>query len=130
MESISVIGQDHLGFVANIAELLEKNRVNIEDIQADFYGDMAICNLSTCDDEKTITLLRKHGYRVSTSKQLRFKVTDQSGILAKISRVLTEHAIQIKSINHLHKGSGNAIISMSTSNDELATALVEPFIIA
>jgi predicted amino acid-binding ACT domain protein len=129
MELISVVGQDHLGFVANIAELLEKNRVNIEDIQADFYGDMAVCNLQTCNDEKTITLLRKHGYRVSTTKQLRFNVANQSGILAKISRVLTEHAIQIKSINHVQKSDSCAVISMSTSNDELASALVEPFIV-
>jgi predicted amino acid-binding ACT domain protein len=129
MESISVIGQVHLGFVANITELLEQNRVNIEDIQADFYGEMAVCNLSTCDDEKTIILLRKHGYRVSTTKQLRFKVADQSGILAKISRLLTDHAIHIKSINHVHKGIGSAMISMSTSNDELASILVNPFIV-
>jgi glycine cleavage system transcriptional repressor len=116
---LTAVGPDRIGLIENISEFISSRNCNIEDSKmAAFYGEFAIIMLITgmADDLARIALdyremasqtgltfvIKTAPLRKSADAFIPYKLTaacmDHPGIVHKISGVLSEHAVNIESM--------------------------------
>ena len=120
MKNITVVAKDYTGLIADITEILSKANLNIETIDAEKVESTALVKLKSCDADQAYQVLTDAGYHVVSRAGLLVRVLDESGALAKISRTLTEHQIDIRGINMVEQHDGFNIVAISCSDSDKA----------
>ncbi len=122
---IIVIVPDRPGSLARVTEALAEAEVNIEMIDGRSAGELGVITLSTDDDDAALLALQRANLRALTSDTIVFRLPDKPGALAGVARLFGEHRINVRTIHIAHRLAGQAIVAVTTDNDDLARSLLD-----
>lgn len=123
---IIVVVPDEPGSLAQVTEALTGARLNIEHIEGRAVGGMGLITLSTDDDDAALRALLEAKFRAVTSDYVVFHLPDRPGALAGAAQIFAEHRINVRTIHIVHRLGGEAIVAVTTDDDEAARALLDP----
>ena len=122
---IIVIVPDEPGQLARVAAALAEEEINIEAIDGRLAGELGIITLSTDDDDAALLALLKANLRAVTSDAVVFHLPDQPGALAGVAQLFGRHALNVRTIHIMHRLAGQAIVAVTTDDDDLARTLLD-----
>ncbi len=98
IRKISLIAKDRVGLLSDITYILAKEKINIEEIDAQaIEGERAviIIGVESAKYEKAREALARNGYDPLPENSFIIAIRDQPGELAKVSTALKERQINI-----------------------------------
>jgi predicted amino acid-binding ACT domain protein len=98
IRKISIIAKDRVGLLSDISYILAKEKVNIEEIDAQaIEGEKAVIMLGVESNnyDKAKKALERNGYAPLPENSFIISLEDKPGELAKISKILSERKINI-----------------------------------
>ncbi|MEM7208090.1 MAG: hypothetical protein AAF434_09720 [Pseudomonadota bacterium] len=117
MKQITVICKGCKNPVQEITGLLGNNGVDIRDIGFQQFDEDAVLNLVADDFEKAMSLLSSQQYTLLTDETLLIKVEDKLGMLAEISKKITDAGVSIRSLALMKISKGDNVVTISTNNN-------------
>ena len=96
VEQISVFLENRAGRLAEVAEILGKNGINIRALSLADTTDFGILRLIVNDREKAKEVLKEAGFTVGITEVVAVEVDDEPGGLAKILTPLSEEGINVE----------------------------------
>ena len=117
---IMVLIDNRVGALAQVCERLGGAGVNIDSISAYGDGERGIIRLVTEDEKSALSVLHGPGIEVFQSELVIAKINDQPGELAKITRRLAQHQVNIESMYLLSKARGIMEFAIKTDEPEKA----------
>ena len=121
---IIVFVEHEPGGLAQVTEALGEAGVNIEAIDGRLAGEFGVISLLTSDDDAALPALLAADLRAATSDAVVFHLEDRPGALASVARLFSEHRLNVRTINIMHRRAGHAIVAVTTDNDDLARSLI------
>ena len=128
MKQLTVVATDRIGLLADVSEVLAQKNLNLESISVETAGKTAIIHLSCADMVSARKALKDGGFRVMDEDSVLFRLTDQPGEVAKISRALADHNINIRNMYILDAEGGEKILSVSTNNNVEAKTVLRDYL--
>jgi hypothetical protein len=128
MKQISIICKN-ANPVTEITELLSSNGIDIRDINFQKMGSDAILTLVASDDDQCLTLLTAVGYTTLTEETLLLKAEDKPGMLAQISRGISDLGIDIRSMTLLDINDSKNVVAICTSDNDRVRELYRDVLI-
>ncbi len=121
VEQISVFLENKPGTLELATRVLKENKINIRTLSLAETVDFGILRLIVNDVEKTNTVLKDAGFRVSKTIVVAVEVPDQPGGLHSIMEVLNAEAINVEYLYAFVEKSGqNAVIIFRFDDPEKA----------
>ncbi|MBP7342100.1 MAG: ACT domain-containing protein [Smithellaceae bacterium] len=125
VEQISVFLENKPGTLEHATRVLKENNINIRTLSLAETADFGILRLIVNDVEKTNTVLKEAGFRVSKTIVVAVEVPDQPGGLHGIMDVLNTEAINVEYLYAFVEKSGqNAVIIFRFDDPEKAIAVL------
>ena len=129
MKTITVTTKNYTGLVADIAELLAKEGVNLSRIHAEQFGTDAFVRLKTDQVSLSLQVLNDAGFLAVSEDSLLVRVVDEPGALAKITRTLAERGVDIRGVNMVHVDQGYNVVAITSTNNEKAREILRKVLI-
>ena len=125
MRQISLILENRLGIVAELTELLARQAINIETIDAELAGRHVVVVLTVDDFDKANRIVRNFGaLQVLSEQALLVKLKDEPGALAKIARRFFDAGIGMHSIRIIQREHDYSLVAISADQLHAARELV------
>ncbi len=124
MKYIMIINKDRKGLVAEISELLGKNTINIDSINAHSEKGVAEIRLFTSDNDMALSILNESGFKAVPDENILVRIDDKPGALAQVSRTLSESSIDIRAITMIEQSEGANIVAIVTDQDDKAREIL------
>lgn len=124
-ERIIVIVPDEPGSLARVTTVLGDADINIEHIDASLVGEFGAITLRTDNDDGALHALLQADLRAVTSDAIVFHLPDKPGALAGVAQLLGSHQVNVRTIHIVHRLAGQAIVAVTTDNDDLARSLLD-----
>jgi hypothetical protein len=124
MKRITIVAKDYTGLLADVSDILAGANINIQSIDAENVETTALIRIVSEDAEQAYHLLVDAGFHVVSRAGLLVKLKDEAGALARVSRLLAEHQIDIRGINMVEQHDGMRIVALSCSDAEKAKELL------
>ncbi|MFH1224411.1 MAG: ACT domain-containing protein [Candidatus Diapherotrites archaeon] len=128
MKQLTILTDNRPGVLAEIAERLGNNGINMESISAETFADGAIIRMVTRDVAGAKKALANTGYKLTESEILLFSADDRAGSLAKIARILEKSKINIEHIYLLTKKGGRGIFAAKVNRMDDARKALAGFV--
>ncbi len=123
MEEITIIGENRVGLLAQIAETLGRAGVNIESISAHGQEDKAIIKLITNDVNSAIKRLSSlPTIEIKRSPILVVELINRPGELGKITRKLANRGINLESVYIIGSGKDFLKVAIKPSEEHFEKA--------
>ena len=122
---VIVIVPDQPGQLARVAAALAEEEINIEAIDGRLAGELGIITLNTYDDDAALLALLKANLRAVTSDAVVFHLPDRPGALAGVAQLFGQHDLNVRTIHIMHRLTGQAIVAVTTDDDDLARTLLD-----
>ncbi len=122
---IIVIVPDEAGSLAMVTEALAEAGINIEAIDGRLIGELGVITLGTSDDDAALRVLLKAGLRAVTSDAIIFRLPNRPGALARVARLFGSHRLNVRTIHIVHRLAGQAILAVTTDDDDKARSLLD-----
>ena len=122
---IIVIVPDDTGALAQVTEALGEAKINIEAIDGRLADELGVISLRTSDDDAALRALLEADLRAITSDAVIFRLTDRPGALAGVARLFGDHQINVRTIHIVHRLAGQAIVAVTTDDDNRARSLLD-----
>ncbi len=111
VEQISVFLENKAGRLAEVAEVLGKEGINIRALSLADTTDFGILRLIVNDREKAKKALKDAGFTVGITQVIAVEVEDKPGGLAKILKLLANEGINVEYMYaFVERSSGNAVL--------------------
>ncbi|MCU0959502.1 MAG: hypothetical protein MUF48_05300 [Pirellulaceae bacterium] len=130
MKQITLVTRARAGVMADIAEHLGREGINIETLEAFEVREWDIVQLSVSDYNRALVVLRDAGYDAITEDAVVINVKDQPGALAKVTRRLYEGGVDIRSVRILHRQAGEAMVAISMDRTDEGMRLIEDLLVS
>ncbi|HEX7048351.1 MAG TPA: ACT domain-containing protein [Gammaproteobacteria bacterium] len=117
MKRIMVVVADRKGLLADLSELLERNGVNINAIDAVDEDGTAYITLEVDRYDETLNLLRDSEYQAVPEEVLVIRIEDRPGGLARIARRLAENDVAIRGMTMLQRMNGWCAVAVATDDN-------------
>ena len=124
MKRITIVAKDYTGLLADVSDILARENINIQSIDAENIETTALIRIVSEDAEQAYHLLVDAGFHVVSRAGLLVKLKDEAGALARVARLLAEHQIDIRGINMVEQHDGMRIVALSCSDAEKAKELL------
>lgn len=124
-ERIIVIVPDAPGSLARVTTVLGDADINIEHIDGSLAGEFGVITLRTDDDDAALHALLQADLRAVTSDALVFHLPDKPGALAGVAQLFSAHQVNVRTIHIVHRLAGQAIVAVTTDNDDLARSILD-----
>ncbi len=98
VEQISVYLKNDPSSLANIANFLAGNGINIQALSMFESGEFGVLRIIVNDTEKTAQILKENGYTLEKNEVLVLEVPDKPGGLASVLNVLDENGLSVEYI--------------------------------
>lgn len=129
MKVLTIVHEDHPGLLAEVATLLEKENIGIEDFTGTSVGDTAVLTLTVQPYRRAFRLLSKAGYRVVASEHLLLRLARRPGALAELSRKLAEAQIDVRGMHIVNKDATTGIVALETADHEKAREVLKDLLV-
>ncbi|WP_338847236.1 hypothetical protein V8J88_00775 [Massilia sp. W12] len=116
MSHITVIAEDRLGLMAELAEMLAARQIDITDISAKLYGADAVIHLQVDQYEAAIHALEESRFHVVTDDAVLLRIEDRPGGLATVAKRLADQQIAIRSMVVVQRQAGYSIVAVGTDD--------------
>jgi hypothetical protein len=130
MKIITIIHENRTGLIAELTELLETAGINIDRIHALSDDKRAEIRITTSDYTKTLSMLNAAGYKAIPMENILVRVEDRPGALARLSRRLSDEAIDIRGITMVQQFDGYTLVTITTDNDIRAREVLADILVA
>jgi hypothetical protein len=111
VEQISIFLENKSGRLAEVTDILARNRINIRALSLADTADFGILRLIVNDLEKTKSVLKEQNFTVATNEVVAVVLPDQPGGLASILALLQGRTINVEYMYaFVQKSEGNAVL--------------------
>lgn len=117
MKRIMVVAASRRGLLADLGELLERNGININTIDATDEDGTAYITLEVDRYDDTLNLLRDTEFQAVPEEVLVIRIEDRPGGLARVSRRLAENDIDIRGMTMLARMNGWCAVAVATGDN-------------
>jgi hypothetical protein len=122
VEQISIFLENKSGRLAEITEILAKNKINIRAMSLADTADFGILRLIVDDIEKTAALLKEGGFTIGRNEVVAVELPDRPGGLAGILSALQTRNVNVEYMYaFVQRSEGNAVLIFRF--DELEKAI-------
>jgi len=125
MQQINVLLQNRPGALSDILELLSSHNINVECLDVECLETKGVLSLLVDDFTTALDILKERDFQAVGEDVLVVSVTDRPGELAKITTILKNESINIRSARVLSREGGKVTIGIVTDNNERARILLE-----
>jgi hypothetical protein len=112
-----VVVPNRPGLLAELTGILAEKNIDIEEITVETHDTGAIVRLGVESDAPAMAVLTDAGYHTVSDQVLLARIADKPGGLAEISRDLAEAEINIRSLHHVRREAGYALVAISTDDN-------------
>jgi hypothetical protein len=116
LKEFTVVARDRIGLLADLAELLGRNGVNIEYISAEARNRTAVIRLVPKPAEKAKRILGKAGYKLVDSNILVVRLPNKPGQLAELTRVLAGKGVDVERVYLIGQEGQDTFIGIEAKN--------------
>jgi len=120
MGNIRVIVPNRPGLLAEITESLAVRGVDIANIVVETHDAGAVVRMEVQDDDAALGALTDAGYHAVCDDVLLARIEDRPGSLASLSRRFADANLNIRSMHHVRRESGFALVAVSTDDNARA----------
>lgn len=121
VEQISIFVENKSGRLAEVADILARNNINIRALSLADTADFGIFRLILSDPEQATVLLRSNGFTVAKNEVVAVQVPDSPGGLAGILASLTGKNVNVEYMYaFVRKNSGEAVLIFRFDETEKA----------
>lgn len=117
MKHLRVVVPDKTGVLAEVTDLLAARKVAILDFSVEAHGAAAVVRIGVEDVDAALEVMADAGYDAVSDQVLLARIEDKPGALAELSRDLAEAEINIRSLHHVRREGGHALVAISTDDD-------------
>lgn len=110
VKQISIFLENKSGRLAQVTEVLGKNKINIRALSIADTTDFGILRLIVNDPDKAYRVLKEAGFTVSFTDVIAVEVTDKPGGLAKVLKELDRAGINIEYLYAFVQKTANAAL--------------------
>ena len=128
MKQITLVVEDKVGLLADISYLLGKSKLNIDALSVAVVGGKSIVHLSLKEQGRAMSVLKANGYKCLETDTLVVKLPNEPGELSKMSRLLADAGISIKSVVILSQDSRQALYALKVDRMAKAVSLLAPYL--
>lgn len=124
MRTIRVIVPNRPGLLAELTELLAANGIGIDQIVVETQESTAIVRMEIEREDEALKVLTGRDYHAVSDDVLLACIEDRPGALAQLSRQLADGNLNIRSMHHVRRQDGQALVAISTDDNERARSLI------
>ena len=124
MQSLRVIVANRPGLLAELTECLASAQIGIAQIIVETHGTGALVRIEVEDGDRAREALTGAGYDAVTDGVLLARIQDRPGALAQLARQLADATLNIRSLHHVLREDGYALVAISTDDNERARLLL------
>lgn len=124
MRNIRVVVPNRPGLLAELTEVLAARNVDIAQIVVETHDAGAVVRMEVEDDNAALGVLTDAGYSAVSDDVLLARIEDRPGSLAALSRRLADARLNIRSLHHVRRESGFALVAVSTDDNGRARELL------
>jgi len=124
MREIIVILDNRPGALAEMAELLGREGINIVDLDAEASVERGAASLLVDRYEEALAALRRGGFRAVSAEALVVRVRDEPGALARLAKRLGDADINMRSLRLLRRGGDHSLVAIVCDDQEKARELL------
>ncbi len=129
MKAIKLIIEDRPGVMAEIADLLAQQQINIQKIEGETVDRYAVLELVVDRPDDAMRMLHAHGLQAVSDDLITIRIADQPGALARVTRELKDAKLSLRGISTLQRQDGYCFVALSTDNDAVARKLLQDVLI-
>lgn len=130
MKQITLVSEDHPGFLADVSEAMAAAGVNIENLMAQAIGNTAVIIMTVDKYDEALHALAQTPYQAVSEDGLVVQIDDKPGALALITRRLKDANINMRSVRILRRGAGKCIVALATERTQEALALLKDVLVS
>ena len=128
MKEITILTPNKVGALADVAEALGNNGINIESISAQGFKDEGVIRIITSDEKSAMHALTKmaaskEGYEIKMGDVMIVTLPDKPGELAKIARKIARAGINISCIYELKRDHEVQLVIKPEKLEDAASSL-------
>jgi hypothetical protein len=124
VRSIRVVVRNTPGLLAELTELLASHGIDIAQIVVETYTAGAVVRMEIENEDAALAVLTDAGYHAVTDDVLLARIEDRPGSLAELSRRFADAKINIRSLHHVRRDAGFALVAVSTDDNQQARKLL------
>lgn len=124
MRSIRVVVPNRPGLLAELTEVLAAKGISIEQIVVETHDEGAVVRMEVEDEDRALEILTDAGYHAVTDDVLLARIEDRPGALAHLSRRLADERLNIRSVHHVRREGGFALVAISTDDNARARGVL------
>lgn len=117
MQHLRVVVPNRPGLLAELTAVLANKHLSIEEITVETHGSAAIVRLEVENEHEALEALTGAGYPAVSDQVILARLEDKPGALAELSRELAEAEINIRSLHHIRREDGHALVAISTDDN-------------
>jgi len=129
MKVLNIVQEDHPGLLAEVATVLEREGIVVQDFSGQSVGNTAVISLTTDRYEEAFRLLSDAGYRVIASQHLLVRLEKKAGALAELSRRLAEQNINVRGMHIVNKDEKTGIVALETADGDKAREVLKDILV-
>ena len=130
MKQIVIVMENRPGTVADIATILGEKGVNIDDIDAEAVGKMALVRMTVGNYDLALKVLRDAGFNALSEEVFLVRLEDKPGALARVARRFKEAEIDIRSLRLVDRDGQNAIAAISCDRSAEAKRMLKDMLVS
>ena len=124
MRSIRVVVPNRPGLLAELTEVLAGRGIDIAQIVVETNDAGAVVRMEVQDEDAALSVLTDAGYHAVSDDVLLARIEDRPGSLASLSRRFADAKLNIRSLHHVRRESGFALVAVSTDDNVRARELL------
>lgn len=124
MRNIRVVVPNRPGLLAELTEVLASRGIDIAQIVVETHDAGAVVRMQVEDEDAALGVLTDAGYHAVSDDVLLARIEDRPGSLAALSRRLADARLDIRSLHHVRRESGFALVAVSTDDNARARELL------
>lgn len=124
MRAIRVVVPNRPGLLAELTEVLAAAGIDIAVIVVETHDAGAVVRMEVEDDDAALGALTDAGYRAVSDDVLLARIDDRPGSLAQLSRRLADQRLNIRSLHHVRRDGGVALVAVSTDDNARAREIL------
>lgn len=123
MKQLTVLTENRVGALAEVASLLGKSGINLESISLESFHDGAVIRLITRDAASAKKALARSGFQAIESEIFLLDILDRPGELGKMASKMAREGINIENIYMVSKEKDKTRLALKVDDLKKAEAL-------